>query len=427
MSRNDDHLWFKLDNAAKIYPVLTTERYTHVFRVSATLHETIQPELLKQAIFRTRRRFPSFFIKMKHGLFWYYFEPNKLEPRVLPEPPQVCQKIHFHNNNGYFFTFFYYQNRISLEVFHALTDGYGAIMFLETVLYEYLTLLKLPVTPEGLHHQIQQHPSYDELLDAYEENFTNQFLPKKKVKSAYQYVNKHFAYPGSGIINAKMDTQALLKISKANQVSLTQYITALLIYSVIQVGNQKELYKRPVKITLPINLRSFYHSNTLRNFSLYFHSSYQVTDKPVTLSDILEKVKQDFVEGLNPTEIQDKLNRNVRLVKNFFIRTIPLPLKKGLFRLGYQFYGRKPTTLAFSNFGQVSLPPTMVPYIKAFSFHLGSGDKPVVAMNSYEGITSIIFSRAVISTELERTFFTLLTEQGLKITIESNYWEENKK
>ena len=37
--------WYKLDNAAKVFPGQNTSSYSNVFRLSATLKEKVDPEL----------------------------------------------------------------------------------------------------------------------------------------------------------------------------------------------------------------------------------------------------------------------------------------------------------------------------------------------------------------------------------------------
>lgn len=39
--------WEKLDNTAQLFPVIAGENMTNVYRISVTLNEEIQPELLQ--------------------------------------------------------------------------------------------------------------------------------------------------------------------------------------------------------------------------------------------------------------------------------------------------------------------------------------------------------------------------------------------
>ncbi len=42
--------WYKLDNTAKIFPMIANENLSNVFRISVILKEEIVPELLQRAL-----------------------------------------------------------------------------------------------------------------------------------------------------------------------------------------------------------------------------------------------------------------------------------------------------------------------------------------------------------------------------------------
>ena len=44
------HRWRRLDNTAKIFPVIANEGMSQVFRISAVMKEEVQPELLQKAL-----------------------------------------------------------------------------------------------------------------------------------------------------------------------------------------------------------------------------------------------------------------------------------------------------------------------------------------------------------------------------------------
>jgi len=122
-----DIKWEKLDNTANLFPVISGEELTSVYRVAASLTEEIQPELLQQALDMVLPKFDGFNVRLRQGLFWYYFEENgKPAPRVYEENNYPCRYIRDNLNNSYLFRVTYYKNRINVEVFHALTEASGA-------------------------------------------------------------------------------------------------------------------------------------------------------------------------------------------------------------------------------------------------------------------------------------------------------------
>lgn len=133
--------WDKLDNTANLFPVIAGESMTNTYRISCVLKEEVDEGLLQEALDMVLPKMPGFNLRLRSGIFWYYFEENgKKAPRVHEEHTYPCRLIHQSKNNSYMFRVTYYKNRINLEVFHVLTDGMGGINFLRELTYQYLRL-----------------------------------------------------------------------------------------------------------------------------------------------------------------------------------------------------------------------------------------------------------------------------------------------
>ena len=111
-------VWRKLDNSAKIFPMVSNKKFTSVFRVSVILKENIDEEVLKQALDIAIEKQTSFKIRLKKGFFWYYLEENPKKPEVKKESDYPCRYIDKDTNNGYLFDVTYFNNKINLDVFH---------------------------------------------------------------------------------------------------------------------------------------------------------------------------------------------------------------------------------------------------------------------------------------------------------------------
>ena len=126
--------WDKLDNTAHVFPVIAGNEMTNVYRISVVLKEEVQQDLLQQALDIVLPKFEIFHVRLRQGIFWYYFEENvKRAPRVHEEETYPCRYIVQNKNRSYLFRVTYYKKRINLEVFHVLTDGMGGINFLREV------------------------------------------------------------------------------------------------------------------------------------------------------------------------------------------------------------------------------------------------------------------------------------------------------
>lgn len=77
--------WRRLDNTAKIFPVIANEQMSQVFRISVTLKEPVDPDILQQALEDILPHIRNFRVKLRRGLFWYYFEENTRIPGTAGE------------------------------------------------------------------------------------------------------------------------------------------------------------------------------------------------------------------------------------------------------------------------------------------------------------------------------------------------------
>ena len=178
--------WFKLDNAAKVFPSVTSKRRSNLFRLSFNLKEEIDPDALRQALVYTLNRFPSMKVKMKKGFFWYYLEPNNEEPLIFQESPYICNKFNFRENNNYLFRVSYFDRRIAIEVFHGLTDGAGALEFLKALVYNYLVTKGHQIDSENLILTDIENIS-EEYQDSFLKNYDKRYKSKRRERKALQW------------------------------------------------------------------------------------------------------------------------------------------------------------------------------------------------------------------------------------------------
>ena len=165
---NQTSTWYKLDLSANVYPTLQRKNFSNVYRISLSLKENIRPDVLQKALDLTLPRFPTFQVAIRKGVFWRYLEPNhRPGPFVQPDIENPCMPMHFKTNNRYLIRVYYYEKRISLEVFHSLSDGTGALYFLKTMAAVYLRLLGHSIpTGEGV-LDVKETPDPEEFEDAY--------------------------------------------------------------------------------------------------------------------------------------------------------------------------------------------------------------------------------------------------------------------
>lgn len=417
-----DNRWYKLDNAAKIYPAISSNSRSSVFRVAVLLKQDVDRDILNAALRVTLPRFPSFAVRMRKGLFWYYFDPNENVPEADLEQTPICRAINTEETKGYLFRVNYFKNRISLEVFHAITDGTGATLFLKTLVYQYLHLSGVEIATDDSILQCEEHPSVSEYEDSFGYNYDDTIKGKWAEEKAYQITGTRKAPDSVSVIHGIMPASGLNTISKNAGATITEYIVALLIYSIYSMRLIGRGSKLPVKVSVPVNLRKFYPSRTLRNFSSYVNIGMLFSRVAFTFEDILATVSKQLREEVMPDKLMGKISANVNAEKNIFLRMAPLMLKNVVLKTAVNMYGDALVTATLSNLGIIKVPDDMKEHIERFDFVLGAPSSNMLncAVCTFEDKLVLSFTRVMEETEIEKFLFRFLSAKGMEITIETN-------
>ena len=429
---NEKHFdeWYRLDNAAKIFPAVSTRRETNTFRVQVSLKELVEPEILQLAVDAILERYPMFKVRLKAGFFWPYLDYNSSPFYIEPMNTSVCGPIIPKENNGYLFKIFYREKTIAIEIFHSLADGSGAFGLLKSIIYEYLHLKGYKVTPDNMILTKDSRPTreeYEDAHNAYYDAKNRKHVPEKK---AFGIKGTPIPEGHIGLISGVMSTKAMLDLSRSNQATVTEYLSALMMYTIyvtqIQYREHLKANQKPVKIFVPVNLRKHFPSKTLRNFSNFVKTEMYMTKSDITFSEILELVKKQFKEGMTKSELIRKMSENVAFEKNVFLKIMPYFIKKFALRIGYKMLGLSLNTISFTNIGKIEFPDSMMPFIEDATAAAYSGKFNTVngAITSFQDKFKITFTRSIIETNIEREFFRHFTNQGIKVEIESNFVEE---
>ena len=316
--------WNRLDNAAKIFPSNTGKRDTKVFRFSCELYEEIVPEFLQQALDITVAYFPIFRSVMKKGLFWYYFEQSRLDPVVLPETRPVCSPLYNPDYRTLLFEVTYFGRRINFEVFHALTDGTGAMQFLKMLVSQYLKLKYPDKDLPSLDYDASTSQKSEDSFQKYYDPKTT--ADKAKRVSAYQIKGSKEPEGRLNVIEGVLPVKALLALAHQYHTTLTVFVAAVLIRS---IGRQMATgdKRKPVVLDIPVNLRNYFDSETARNFFGVINVSYHFGERSGELDDIIEQVAKTMHEELTREKLSGIINDFIKIERNAAVRIVPLPLK----------------------------------------------------------------------------------------------------
>ena len=264
--------WMRLDNAAKIYPAAKRRNWNNFFRISATLTEPIDTAVLASALDVTARRFPSIAVRLRRGVFWYYLEEIPKTPSIQPEKSCPLAHAPFHEVRQCAFRVLVYKNRVAVEFFHALTDGTGALVFVKTLLAEYLSEkygLSVPAE-KGVLGRLEE-PSPEELEDSFA-RYAGDVTASRAESTAYHLSGTPERDGYKNLVTMMIPAEKLRACAKEHGVSVTELLCAAMMQAIGELQAEKVpnvRYRKPVKVLIPVNLRNLFPSRSLRNFASY--------------------------------------------------------------------------------------------------------------------------------------------------------------
>lgn len=415
--------WYRLDNAAKIYPAIQNSTWAAMFRVSVTLKHKIDKDLLKIALNKTLKRFPSIAVRIRKGFFWYFLENNNNTPLVQEDVVNPCIRMKKNENRGFLFRVRYYNNRIALEIFHVLTDGTGALVFLKTLTAEYLKLLGYKITPSKGVLDVDEDPSIEEIEDGYGKFSVSKVKASRREEKAYHIKGTIEPKNIIHITSGTLPVDAVLKKAKEYNLTLTEFLAGVYCYVLYKTQldeNPRRL--RPVKISIPVNMRKYYNTPTLRNYAFYVNPGIDPNYGEYTLEEIFHEIHHFMRQELSPKYLNAKIYKNVSSERNFATRLAPLFIKNIIMAMVYRYVGDSRFTSTLSNLGAVEVPDEMAPHVEKFDFILGPSltNNVNCAVVSYKNKLVINFTRKIKESYVERDFFRFLIKMGIPVFIESN-------
>lgn len=423
-SKTQSKTWYRLDLSAIVYPTLQRRDFSSVYRLSVLLKEDVNPDVLQQAVDIAIKRFPTYKSAMRKGLFWRYLEPNNNPgPIVQKDVRNFCMPMPFKSNNRYLVRFYWYGRRIALEAHHSLGDGTGGMFLLQTVTAVYLRLLGHPVANDGFILDVDSEPDPEEFEDAYMRYANAQVRPARPAEKTYRVRGTKEPFYTLNVIDGIMSVKEVMQVAKRYNATVTEYLNAVLLYSLLQKQEHDfHLKLRPVRIAMPVNLRRFFPSKTLRNFITMVYPSIDPRLGEFTFEEIVAHVHNYMCYYINEKFLKGDITTNAATKRNPFIRIVPLFIKDFVVRLFYTRVQDKNSSAGLTNLGAVYVPDDMKPYLERFDIYMGIpySQRTNCAIASFGDTLTVNFASCIIEADVERRFFQKLVEDGIAVTIESN-------
>ena len=421
--------WRRLDNSAKIFPISAGKKYSTVFRFSVLLKEIVNKADLEKAVNIVLEKYKTFKVRMVEGAFWYYFEENSKKIMIEEEKEYPCEYIDPKRNKGYLFKITYFKTKINIDIFHSLTDGNSGIIFFKEIIYTYLEIMHPEVLNENERklRKIEMDLDFD-TEDSYIQNYDKKIKSRIKSRQAYRLKGRKIGLNAKSVIHNIINLEELKSESKKNEITITGYLTAVLIYSIykanylknISIKTAKNKKQNPIKICIPVNLKKYFNSKTLSNFFSYITLEADMNEIK-EFKEIIEFVKKEFVEKLKEEEIIKTMSSNVKIGTNPILKIVPLTIKKILVRLSY-IQIRKYTTITFSNIGRIGIIGKYQDYIEYFMMLIAPEPVEKIKCSSCSFGNNIVFTFTSIlkDSSIEKFFYEFLKKQKINVRIESN-------
>ncbi|MGM9948330.1 hypothetical protein [Floccifex sp.] len=389
----------EIDHTGIIHCATLNSNYSNIFRLSVTLIDPILPEKLQIALNQIVSDYPTIVARIQKNYvlsvqdIQVQFDEAILKPMTIKEIETCAIRI------------LYKGNQISVEFFHAITDGYGGLEFIKALILSYIHVVYEIKYYKRKYNEKEFEDSYLKYANhtKYKRKFMHSFqIPwDKKLKKVK-------------VTSFMVETNQILEKAHEYQVTMTTFLTALLIQSILEF----ECIQKPIQIMVSIDLRKKFESKSLRNFSLY--ALVCVQPGHYSFEELIYKIQNQLNMQYQKEYLQAMISSNVCLEQNPFVKKIPYKIKlktmKGIFRL----LESKNSTMTLTNLGKIDMDSVAMPYVQKIEGLLsprifaGNDSKRSpynFVISSFKEHTILNFSRMNQKPTLEIIFFKKLKEQ----------------
>ena len=417
--------WMRLDNAAKIYPAAKRRNWNNFFRLSATLTEPVDTEVLRRALDVTVRRFPSIAVRLRRGAFWYYLEEIPKAPAIQAEKSCPLAHAPFYEVRQCAFRVLVYHERIAVEFFHALTDGAGALVFLKSLLAEYLSQkygLAIPAE-KGVLGRLEE-PSAEEVEDSFA-RYAGDVKLSRREATAYHLSGTPEPDGYKDIVTMMIPADKLRDCARGFGISVTELLCAAMMQAILDIQAKdvpRRAARKPVKVLLPVNLRTLFPSATLRNFASYITPEIDPRMGDCSFDELCQLVHHKMGMENNRRTMRAKFAANVASERSPVLRVMPLFIKNIAMKAVFDAVGECKSCLCLSNLGRVELPEVMASYVTRMDFIIGVQARAPhnCGVITWNGTAYINCIRNIREPALELAFYRVLHRLGLPVKVESN-------
>ena len=467
----NEKIWYELDAFAKTYSSIISEGRTTCFRLSVLFSENIDLEILKNVVISLEKKYPFYNSELKKGIFWNYLQQKKTHFIIEEEKTYPCTDIQKDNP----LRIIYFNNKLSIEIAHFLTDGKGAALFFQDLIEEYLEkryflenfekdkknnlIYKTEKKKEIEIEKINKIINFGKKINKNEKDFENKkseknFFEKTRellgnesglknsqkneyvdlyekymrkvskettIKSAFHLPMKILEKGQYHITTGEIDVESLKEESKKYGTTIGRYL--LSVYFKILLDRYSQA-KNPIVIGVPVDLRKIFEETTYRNFFINITPSMDASLGAYTLSEIITYLDNYFALKITKKEFYKSIYKAMNPIQNIIIKSVPYLIKRMFFPFIFDYYGERGYTTGFSNLGIFKVDKKYEKYLKGFRFLPPPSKRCKIKMGVVSDFNKVYvnFGNLTADYDIERDFFVYLRKRGIKSKIITNYF-----
>ena len=247
--------------------------------------------------------------------------------------------------------------------------------------------------------------------------------PPRLGEKAYRVRGTKEPFYTLNIIDGIMSAKEVLEVSKTYHATMTEYLTSVLLYSLLVKQEEEWHVKlRPAKVAMPVNLRRFFPSNTLRNFITMIYPGVDPRLGHYEFEEIVLHVHNYMNYHINEKLLRGDITTNAMTQNHPLIRIVPLFIKDYVVKTFYAKVQDKNSSAGLTNMGVMKVPKEMEDYIERFDICMGQpfSNRTNCAIISFKDTLTINFASSIVEADVERTFFRKLVQDGIHVKVESN-------
>jgi len=431
--------WVRLDNASTMFLAARSDADPKVFRMTAEMDHDVDPVVLQKALDATFDRYPLYRAVLRRGVFWYYLQDSDLRPEVVAETRHTCAPIYQADERTLLFRVVHHRRRINLEVFHALSDGTGALWFLTDLVTAYVSL-RFPDDPavrtDPGRHGVRVEGGVEAGGDRHEleaDSFARYFRtrepaaggasPRSRGLGRFVGASTERAHTVRGtrtpdnrtrVVELTMSAADVLALARAEGVSLTSYLTALFFRSVRAAEESTDAVST-LGVSIPVNLRQLFPSTSARNFFTTVRLEHTYGRGDDELGAVCRDLDAQLRAQTTEEALGERVRRFIRFERMIVLRIVPSPIKDLLLGLLNRASNRG-LTVAISNLGNIRLPEPAASHTTRILFHV-SAVRPQFCAVSYAGRLTLSFTSPFTETGHVREFARFLSSRGISVTV----------